>query len=61
MPMQLGFLKFQKTFTAENHLILNPFFVFFFFFFFAFEAEEWNETKLEFNKNEFPVEFRAHL
>lgn len=57
--MQLGFLKFQKTFTAENHLILNP--LLSFFIFFAFEAEQWNETKLEFNKNEFPVEFRAHL
>lgn len=31
MPMQLGFLKFQKTFTAENHLILNPLLSFFFF------------------------------
>ena len=60
MPMQLGFLKFQKTFTAENHLIWNPL-LSFFFFFFAFEAEQWNETKLQFNKNEFPVEFRAYL
>ena len=32
MPMQLGFLKFQKTFTAENHLIWNPLLSFFFFF-----------------------------
>lgn len=24
MPVQLGFLKFQKTLIAENHLSLNP-------------------------------------
>lgn len=50
MPMQLGFLKFQKTFTAENHLILNPllFFLFFVFLFFCFWswAMKWDQIRV---------------
>lgn len=52
----IGLLKIPEDFNCRKSLKFKSLIVVF-----ALEAEQWNEIKLEFNKNKFPLEIWIHL